>query len=426
MHYYLYTTGCKANQWDSVVMENLLGKAGHQPESLDRADVIIMNACTLTKGAERDIRRIINRARHANERAQIILAGCHGQVFPERTFGADTVLGQEERFHIEEFFGRKGTFVGPGRTFALDKGDPETVPKGKTRLFYKVQDGCDKFCSYCIVPFARGAVRSRPLTEIAGMMCSVAEKGFREVVLTGIEIAAYRDPGCGTGLTGLLRTLESVVTPPRIRISSIDPSAIDGELIGLLKTSSKIASHLHIPLQSGSDRILTSMRRAYRRNNIIEIVKQLKKEIPSIGIGMDVIVGFPGEDEAAFEETYRFIEELDVYYLHVFPFSARQGTMAFSMEGQVPEAVKKERVMRLRTLDVAMRERFYRRHIGKSLTIIPEARVYRGKLMRGYTENYIPAMIDVRKSLENKLVKVTIRELRDGLPMAEVDTKEGV
>jgi threonylcarbamoyladenosine tRNA methylthiotransferase MtaB len=419
-NFFIHTTGCKANQWDSYVVSDDLKQAGLSNSSLKEADVVVINACTLTGGAERDIRRFISRARRENEGARVILTGCHGQVYPERAFGADLVLGQEEKFHLTEFLGKSGVFRSEKGTSFLEKVHVDGLPVGKTRFFLKIQDGCHNFCSYCIVPFARGNPRSRPAREIMEIMKSLKEKGVKEVVLTGIEISAYRDPSTGMDLRALLTTLAEAETPPRIRMSSIDPLFIDDEFIEIMAGSEKIMKSLHIPLQSGSDDILERMGRHYTREFMRDLIERLTTRIPHIGIGLDVIVGFPGEDEGRFNETMRFLESANIYYLHVFPFSARIGTKAAEMEGKVPETEKKERVRLLRNLDVAKRQAFYRCFIGSKMQIIPEGKIYKGKYMRGYSDNYLPLYLPYEKKLENCLLEVTIEAIEDGLLLGSV------
>jgi threonylcarbamoyladenosine tRNA methylthiotransferase MtaB len=413
--FYVHTTGCKANQWDSYVVSDDLKRAGLANSSLKEAEIIVINACTLTGGAERDIRRFISRARRENEGARIILTGCHGQVYPERAFGADLVLGQEEKFHITEFLDKSGIFRTEKGTSSLEKVHIDNLPIGKTRFFLKVQDGCRNFCSYCIVPYARGNPRSRPAEEIMEIMKSLKEKGVKEVVLTGIEISAYRDPVTGMDLRALLKALIQAETPPRIRMSSIDPLYIADEFMEIMAGSEKIMKSLHIPLQSGSDNVLDRMGRRYTQMFMRDLIERLTTRIPHIGIGLDVIVGFPGEDEGRFNETVTFLESTDIYYLHVFPFSARVGTRAAEMESKVPEMEKKERVRLLRNLDVGKRQAFYRRFIGKKMRIIPEGKVYKGKYMRGYTDNYLPLYLPYEKKLENCLLEVTIEGIEDSL-----------
>ncbi len=214
MKYYIHTTGCKANQWDSHVVSDVMKGAGLLGGTLEDADVIVINACTLTDGAERDIRRFINLSRRKNEKAAVILTGCHGQVYPDRAYGADLVLGQKEKYRILEYLGTKGTFVSDRDDCALETFQVSGLPRNKTRFFLKIQDGCDRYCTYCIVPYARGNPRSRPADEVMAIMGSLRDKGVKEVVLTGIEISAYRDPGRGIDFKTLLKMMEDGDTPP--------------------------------------------------------------------------------------------------------------------------------------------------------------------------------------------------------------------
>lgn len=419
MKFYIHTTGCKANQWDSYVITNILKDSGYSLSPLSHADCIIVNACTLTEGAEKDLRRFINRSRNINKKARILLVGCHAQVYPDQSFGADLVLGQSEKFRIKEFLPLDGSFVMKTRSIPLEGMFINGTPRGRTRVFLKIQDGCDQFCSYCIVPFARGKSRSRSSLEIIKAMNVFYENGVKEVVLTGIEISAYKDPLTGANLKSLLQSLEKAKTPPRIRISSIDPLCLDDEIINIVASSTKIMKSLHIPLQSGSDTILKRMGRRYTRDYIGDLVRKLNTLIHGIGIGMDVIVGFPDEDETNFLETSRFLADLDIYYLHVFPFSARKGTKAATMAGAVGDKAKKERVFLLRKLDGVKRRRFHERFLGQTACILAEGKMHRNFYMRGYTENYIPVCIPYEKNLENNLVNVTIREVQDNLVIGE-------
>jgi threonylcarbamoyladenosine tRNA methylthiotransferase MtaB len=309
--------------------------------------------------------------------------------------------------------------VTEGRSFSLEEWVQKGMGTGKTRFFFKIQDGCDRFCSYCIVPFARGKSRSRPAAAVLEGMAFLKAKGIKEVVLTGIDIASYRDISSGLDLAGLIALLEMEETPPRIRISSAEPMSLCERLISTIAASDKVAPSIHIPLQSGSDRILKEMRRPYSSAQIRGVVGRLQDQVPAIGIGMDVMVGFPGETEEDFDDSYRFIESLNIYYLHVFPYSDRQGTKASSMEPKVPDSVKKERVSKMKKLDATKRLAFYQKFLGRRVLVIPEGRQYRDGTMKGYSENYIPVYLPYEKSIENNIVEVTIRELKNNLPLGE-------
>jgi len=421
MNFFIHTTGCRANQWDSYIISSNLQKEGFTESSIAKADIIIINACTLTDGAEKDIRKFVNQSRRENDKAKVVIAGCHGQVYPDKSFGADLMLGQAEKFNIMDYLDKTGVFVSERNSLFLEPCNIKRLPVGKTRFFLKIQDGCNNFCSYCVVPYARGIPRSRPLSEILEAFADLKKMGIREVVLTGIEIASYKDPQSGMDLKELLAVLEKSVTPERIRISSIDPLYIDEKFIQIVAESRKIARSFHIPLQSGSDKILGKMKRRYDCAFVMGIVKNINDKIKNAGVGMDVITGFPGEDEALFEETCCFIKSLPIYYLHVFPFSPREGTAAFSMPEKIPGSVKKQRVKKLKTIDNEKRLSFYQKFINTDQIIIPEGKLYRGFFMRGYTDSYMPVYVPFEKNLENKMVIVKIKGIEKGLPIGEIE-----
>ncbi|HOL05348.1 MAG TPA: tRNA (N(6)-L-threonylcarbamoyladenosine(37)-C(2))-methylthiotransferase MtaB [Syntrophorhabdaceae bacterium] len=419
MKFFLKTTGCRANQWDSYVISNLLIDKGHTQSQLDNADVCIINACALTENAERDIKRFINQCRTKNPETRIIIAGCHGQVYPEKSYGADLIMGNREKFDLPDYIQAIGIVRGENNTLFLEEANIKGVQAGKTRFFLKIQDGCDRFCTYCVVPFARGRPRSRPVAEVLEAVRILKEKGIKEVVLTGIELSAYQDGERGIDLKGLLMLLEGSETPDRIRLSSIDPLYIDDEFMDILRDSKKIARSIHISVQSFSDKVLRLMARHYTRDYLLDMIDRLIKKVDGIGIGIDIIAGFPSEDEEDFMDTLRAIDSTGIYYTHIFSYSPRQGTEAARMPLQIPSKIKKDRVARLKDMDRKKRLAFYERFIGKKAVIIPEAKIYKGNLIRGYTDNFIPVYMPYKKTLENRLIEVKIKAIKDGLLMAE-------
>jgi len=408
MKFHVHTTGCKANQWDSRVMAAVLKRAGFEPASADHADVVIVNACTITGGAERDVRHYLNRIRRLHPSARVVLAGCHSQAFPERTFGADLVVGQKEKFNLPDFLGRSGVFVDSPVTHSLEPVDIGDLVPGRTRVFLKIQDGCDRGCFYCIVPKARGVPRSRPAEEILGALEGLHRNGVQEVVLTGIEVSAYRDNLWELDLKGLLALFDKAPTPPRIRLSSVDPRYIDESFVDVIRRSTKLAPSIHIPLQSGCDRVLSRMNRQYDTKAVWNLVSLLQSEITGIGIGLDVIAGFPGETDEEFAETYRFLEALNVYYLHVFPFSPREGTVAWSMDNQVAAEKKRDRVRLLKKLDSAKRRGFYGQFLGKTFSVVVEGKQFGRSFMKGFTDNYIPVYVPSSEELAGSMVQVRL------------------
>ena len=418
--FFIYTTGCKANQWDSSIISARLKDCGFEAVPQNEASYIIVNGCTVTRGAVRDIRRFVNRLRRDNASARIILAGCQAQVYPHDNFGADLVLGQAEKFSIVRYINSGGYFVSPREGLEMEDMPGEPAAQGKTRFFFKVQDGCDRFCSYCVVPFARGVPRSRPFNEIRTVMERLKDAGIQEVVLTGIEISAWHDREYGYGLTDLLRVLDDLPSPRRIRLSSVDPLMFTDDFIETAAVSPKIAKSFHIPLQSASDRVLAAMGRPYSVSYIRSLLDRLLRRIPDAGIGMDVIAGFPGEDAQCFKETRDFLVSVPIYYLHVFPFSSRPGTRAASMEGAVREEEKKARVKELKLIDARKREVFHGRFVGSEAVIIPEGKRYHGRYMRGYTGNYIPVHVPYDRTLENRAVTVRIEQVEKEMVIGSV------
>jgi threonylcarbamoyladenosine tRNA methylthiotransferase MtaB len=414
MKFFIFTTGCKANQWDSHVISDKLKECGYHSSSLETSELIIINACSLTSRAETDIRRFIQKARSINEKAKIALVGCHAQAYPGRSFAADLVLGQKEKFEILQYDKDSGIFVKKTHALPMETAHTTSVQRGRTRFFFKIQDGCNKFCTYCVVPYGRGAPRSRPVDEILGTMENLQTKGVKEVVLTGIDMAAYRDPTSGEMLKGLLKLCEKSLTPPRIRLSSVDPEYIDDEFISLLAESTKIAKSMHLPVQSGSDAILKRMGRRHGRDFVYHVAKKLLTGVEGIGIGMDIMVGFPGEDDQAFHDTCSLIEDLEISYLHIFPFSPREGTKAALMDGTVPDKVKRERVSHLKTIDHFKRKTFAQRFLGKRLSVIPEGKAYKDGFMKAFSTNYLAVYLPYEKRLENNIVEVTISDVQDG------------
>jgi threonylcarbamoyladenosine tRNA methylthiotransferase MtaB len=412
--FHIFTTGCKANQWDSHVIANRLNDAGLVRGDMGTSDLVVINACSLTSRAETDARRFILKARRLNDGAKIVLVGCHAQAYPSRDLGADLLLGQAEKFEAYRYHEGRGSFVTETRDFPIEEMPVGCGQRGRTRFFFKIQDGCNNFCSYCLVPYARGAPRSRSLNDISEAMHTLSDQGVKEVVLTGIDMAAYRDRRSGIDLKGLLRRLEEVKTPPRIRLSSVDPEYIDDAFVTILAESTKLATSIHMPVQSGSEQVLRNMGRRHEPDLVREVVRKLGSKLPGIGIGMDIMVGFPGEGDDAFDETFRLLDDLDISYLHVFPYSPREGTRAAAMEGQIPDGAKKARVRRLKALDTRKRDLFARRFIGEQLTIIPEGKMDRKGLMKGFSQNYLPVYIPFDKRLENNLLEVKIRGMEDG------------
>jgi threonylcarbamoyladenosine tRNA methylthiotransferase MtaB len=399
----IHTLGCRSNQYDTSAIEDRICSSGMKVVSFTTpADACIINTCTVTGRTDAQSRQAIRKARRLNPSALVIVTGCYAQVAAEEVAKIDEVnlvLGNPEKGQIIDFLTKgqreKRTVVGPpelGTPFSLRA---RTI-KGRTRANLKIQDGCDRSCTYCIIPMARGRSKSLEtetiLTEIEGLI----EAGFREFVFTGIHLGGWgadlKEP---LHLSDLLKRIEARGFPARFRLSSIDPDEVTDELIELLKDAKFICNHLHLPLQSGSDAILKLMGRPYTTAFFVERVNKLTKLIPDISIGTDIITGFPGENNKEFEETRSLIEALPLSYLHVFPYSIRKGTSAALLPGKLHGTIIKERSAILREIDTKKRENFYRGFIGSKTSVLIESTKDKVTgLRKGRSSNYIPVLIE--------------------------------
>nr|BCX00945.1 MAG: tRNA (N(6)-L-threonylcarbamoyladenosine(37)-C(2))-methylthiotransferase MtaB [Bacteroidota bacterium] len=408
------TLGCKLNFAETSTLRRQFAAHGFELVEADEpADVYVINTCAVTEAAERDCRKIIRRLLRQNPAAFVIVTGCYAQLRPEeiaRIPGVDLVLGAAEKFRLFEYvraFRKKAEpEIRVSCIDGLEEIDPAYSFGERTRAFLKIQDGCDYRCSFCTIPRARGPSRSVPLQTVLEQVRALAEEGVQEIVLSGVNVGDYGRK-MGTSLLELLQALDEIGSIARYRISSIEPNLLSPEIIDFVASSERFMPHFHIPLQSGSDAILARMRRRYRRALYAERVYYIKERIPDACIGVDVIVGFPGETEERFQETYTFLEELPVSYLHVFTYSERPGTPAASMEGVVPIPVRAERNRMLRLLSQAKREAFYAEHAGTIRPVLVEAAEQDGRLS-GFTDNYIRVVLPAQPELINRIVPVRL------------------
>jgi threonylcarbamoyladenosine tRNA methylthiotransferase MtaB len=420
------TLGCKANQFDSQVMWTSLQRSGFEVIPFPQpADIYVINTCTVTHRADFQSRQLIRRAHRLNPSSLIVVTGCYAQVSPEevrRVEGVGLVLGNGEKASIVDFLGNprpgSGTIVGVGdiaREGEIGDADVDGF-SGHTRAFLKIQDGCNASCAYCIIPRARGRSRSLDPHRVIHRLQRLQEGGCREVVLTGINLGAYgSDLSPSTSLVELCTVMEENAAPQRIRLSSIEPGDFRPELIRCMASSPRLCNHLHIPLQSGDDEILRRMNRDYDGKSFADLVQILVHRIPDLNIGVDVIVGFPGEGEKQFRKTYELLEKLDIGYLHVFPYSRRRGTEAYEFPHQVDPQTKKARCKRLRALGRRKRSAFHRRFIGRELVVLVEGKrdKHTGRLT-GHSRNYIPFFVEGSDDLVNQEVRVLAAGLEDG------------
>ncbi len=413
------TLGCKINQFESAAMAENLGKEGFRLVPFeDEADIYVINTCTVTAKTDAESRRLIRRAGRRNPQARVVVTGCYAQVAFEELremAGVDLVLGNVEKKGLAGLL--REAADGPRvlvSDISLEKRSEGLVMESfaeHTRAFLQVQNGCDAFCSYCIVPYARGRSRSVPPDEVLAGIKTFAAKGFREVVLTGIHLGAYGlDLAPPESLLSLLAAADERRLVPRLRVGSVEPTEVSDDLIRFLAQSETVCRHLHIPLQSGSDTVLARMNRKYTASLFREVTEKLTAAMPDISIGCDIIAGFPGETEEESSETLRFVESLPVAYLHVFPFSPRPGTPAADMPGHVPSGVIRERAAALRRVSDRKKRAFYQRSLGEELPVLVQERSPDG-FLKGLSRTYVPVSFSGDASLVNSEVTVRVTEV---------------
>lgn len=418
-----YTLGCKVNFYDTEAIWQLFKNEGYEQVDFEStADVYLINTCTVTNTGDKKSRQIIRRAVRRNPDAVIAVTGCYAQTSPAEIMaieGVDLVIGTQDREKIMTFVNqiqgdRKP--VNAVRNIMKTRDFEElNVPdfSERTRAFLKIQEGCNNFCTFCIIPWSRGLSRSRAPESVLEQAKQLVAAGYKEIVLTGIHTGGYGDDMENYNLTSLLWDLDKVEGLERIRISSIEASQIDDAMIDVLNRSSKMCRHLHIPLQAGENSVLKRMRRKYTTEEFAAKIKRLHEAMPGVAITTDVIVGFPGETEEMFESGFRFMEELQFAEMHVFPYSKRTGTPAARMDEQVDEEVKNERVHKLIDLSEKMQLQYAKQYVGQVLDVIPE-RDYKGApgtgLVMGYTDNYIQVVFEGSESLIGQLCRVKITE----------------
>ncbi|MGO9019330.1 MAG: tRNA (N(6)-L-threonylcarbamoyladenosine(37)-C(2))-methylthiotransferase MtaB [Syntrophobacteraceae bacterium] len=397
----LETLGCKVNQYESSYFLEVLQQAGYRPVPFrERADIYIVHSCAVTAKAGFQTRQLLRRARRANPDAMVVAAGCYAQLEGNRIAHerlATHILGNPGKFNLLDWLNRPGSFEEP--CIALDRAprscsEFEILPvsrmhTGRTRAMLKIQDGCDSFCSYCVVPHVRGRSRSLPARLVQAQMEELLGAGYQEIVLTGIHLGKWgKDLEPELSLSHLLEKMNSNHHPARLRLSSLEPEEFDSGLLGVISSAPWICRHFHIPLQSGDPEILARMRRGYNPQNYADLVARIHADFPHAAIGADVLTGFPGESEKQFENTLEFIEDLPLSYLHVFPFSPRPGAAAATFPGRIEGRELKRRATVLQALSKRKKRAFREKFIGKPLEVLIQTEVQPG-LWEGLSDNYI-------------------------------------
>ncbi|SNR39275.1 tRNA (N(6)-L-threonylcarbamoyladenosine(37)-C(2))-methylthiotransferase MtaB [Lutibacter flavus] len=423
-----YTLGCKLNFSEtSTIARNFLGEGFERVEFEEKADIYVINTCSVTDNADKRFKSIVKSALKKNEEAFLIAIGCYAQLKPEELAavdGVDLVLGATEKFKVTNYINDLSkNDMGEVHSCEIEEADFYVGSYSigdRTRAFLKVQDGCDYKCTYCTIPLARGISRSDELENVLQNAKEISEKGIKEIVLTGVNIGDY-----GKGEFGnkkhehtffeLVKALDTVDGIHRLRISSIEPNLLKNETIEFVANSNSFVPHFHIPLQTGSDELLKLMKRRYQKETYTNRVDAIKKAMPNACIGVDVIVGFPGETDKLFLETYNYLNELNISYLHVFTYSERPNTEAAEMDNVVSKNVRAKRSKMLRGLSVKKRRAFYESQIGNELTVLFESENKEG-FIHGFTENYVKVKTPWNPDLINTLHPIKLTKIdEDGI-----------
>ena len=419
----LSTLGCKLNFSETSSIANNLEKNNFKVVPFNQyADAYIINTCSVTENADNKFKVFVNKALKINPNAFVAAIGCYAQLKPEELLsvkGVDLVLGASEKFNIVNYLQNIdqdfSKFDHSCNINDVDSFIETYSTNSRTRAFLKVQDGCDYKCSFCTIPLARGKSRSNSIENVVKNVKEIISNGIKEIVLTGINLGDFGKRQSDSFVTnedflGLIKTLDKIDGVERYRVSSIEPNLLTDEIISFISKSNKFVPHFHIPLQSGSDQILKKMRRRYKTDLYESRVEFIRKLIPNASIGVDVIVGFPGETDEMFLETYNFIEKLDVTYLHVFSYSERENTKAIELNGVVPKKTRNKRSKLLRLLSASKKTSFYKNNIGNDYNVLFESENKNG-LIEGYTENYIRVRKDWNKNLVGQIRKVRIEKV---------------
>ena len=444
-----HTLGCKLNFAEtSTIGEQFLKRGFSIVDYGEKADVYVINTCTVTEHADKECRQVVRRALKNNPGAYVVVTGCYAQLQPEvisKIDGVDAVLGSSEKFnlfnYIEDFKKKELSciYVSPTEGLNSFNSSHSTIADDRTRAFFKVQDGCDYKCTFCTIPLARGKSRSMNPDEVINNYKDLLSKGYKEIVLTGVNVGDYsaslnhnlvlnpdhdqdqdqeHEKEEEIDLYRLLKKMLEVEGDYRIRISSIEPNLLSDEIINLAATDPRLVNHFHIPLQSGCDKVLRLMQRRYNTDDYKKLIYRIVEKIEDVGIGVDVIVGFPGETEEDFLVTYNFLRDLPISYLHVFTYSERPNTKAIQMPGQVNVIERKRRNSMLRILSEKKRNEFYRRMIDKEITVLFEHENLDG-FMKGFSSNYVRVKNPFISEYVNKFVKVKIKEVDENICTVE-------
>lgn len=408
-----YTLGCKVNQYDTQMMMEKLSSAGFDICTFeDNADIYIINTCTVTQISDKKSRNTISKARRMNPDAIIVVCGCFSQVSPGDAAaidGVDIVIGTRNRadivFYINQFLKEGGQLIDV-QNGADIQSENITSFSEKTRAIIKIEDGCRNFCSYCLIPFARGKIISKPIDQIVSESVALVKSGYKEIVLTGIHLSSYGSDIGGVDLSDAIDAVSSVAGVERIRLGSLEPTIVTPEFVARIKNNDKVCPAFHLSLQSGCNKTLKAMNRKYTAGQYANAVSLLRENISDSAFTTDVIVGFPGESEDDFEQSLDFVDKIAFSKVHIFPYSKRKGTKAATMPYQISKQVKKERETRLQEVELKNRIVFMKSFLNKTVSVLVERSV--DGVCNGFTKNYIPVFFDGQEELCNRIVSVKI------------------
>lgn len=431
-----YTLGCKLNfSESSTIARNFQDKGFKRVAFEEKADIYVINTCSVTDNADKRFKTIVKSALKQNNKAFLIAIGCYAQLKPEELAaidGVDLVLGATEKFKVTDYLNNLAkSEIGKVHSCEIEDANFYVGSYSigdRTRAFLKVQDGCDYKCTYCTIPLARGISRSDTVENVLKNAKEISTKGIKEIVLTGVNIGDYGKGEFGDKkhkhtFLDLIKELDNVKGISRVRISSIEPNLLKNETINFTANSNCFVPHFHIPLQSGSNKLLRLMKRRYKRETYTNRVEEIKKVMPNACIGVDVIVGFPGETDELFLETYNYLNELNISYLHVFTYSERPNTEAIKMEGIVPQKIRTKRSKMLRGLSAKKRRAFYESQLGNTLEVLFEGENKSGYI-HGFTQNYVKVKTTWNPHLVNTIHKITLTQIdEDGIVRFEWKTK---
>lgn len=419
-----YTLGCRLNQAETALIASRFQQDGYRVVDFgEHADICVINSCTVTEQADAKCRQIVRQVLRQNPDTFVAVVGCYAQIGTEtlqKIDGIDLIVGTQDKLNVLDYIAEPIKAEQPQVVRNRMMRAPFTIQSEgalntTTRANLKIQDGCDFMCSFCVIPFARGRARSRAYFDIQREAMQLLDAGHKELVLTGVNIGTYDFEG--KSFLDVVQMLLKLPDLQRLRISSIEPTTIPESLLDLMADSEKLCPHLHIPLQSGSDRILQSMRRVYSKANFLQFIERAAEKVPDVLIGTDIMVGFPGEDDAAFSESCDLLEQSPLTYAHVFSFSERSGTAATRLNEKVDPRAKKARSKRLHQISERNKNAFYQNFIGKSARILTEDRDKLGRWL-GYTDNYIKVAIERKDLKSNQLINVKIADIENGLAIA--------